>query len=328
MRFLICGLGSIGRRHLRNLLALGEQDILLYRTGKSTLADGELEPFQVYHNLEEALAQRPDAVIVSNPTAFHLDAAIPAARAGCALFLEKPVSHSLERIAELEAALPAAQGRVLVGYQFRFHPGLRAISAALSEGQIGKPLAARIHWGEYLPGWHPWEDYRQGYSARQDLGGGVILTLSHTIDTLGWLFGQAESCWAYTARSGELELDVEDTAEIGVRYRSGVLGSLHMDYLQRPAAHHLEITASRGSIRWDNATGETVVTLDGGETRRYETPAGFERNTMFLEQMKHFIRVAKGEQPPVCTLKDGIETLKLALAALESAQTGRLVPVG
>jgi predicted dehydrogenase len=325
LKILIAGLGSIGRRHLRNLLALGERDIILYRSGRSTLPDGELEPYPVFHDLGQALDQKPEAVIIANPTAVHLDVAIPAAEAGCSILLEKPVSHTLGRVDELALALQRGGGRLLVGYQFRFHPGLQKVSSCLCSGSIGRPLSTRAHWGEYLPDWHPWEDYRQGYSARQDLGGGVILTLSHTIDYLNWFFGPAGSCWAFTNRTGELELDVEDTAEIGLRYRSDVLGSLHMNFLQRPPAHHLEITGSRGSIRWDNATGETQVFSDGEPPRKYSVAPGFERNTMFVDQMKHFIDAARGEAQPVCTLEDGIEALRVALAALESAKVGVIV---
>jgi predicted dehydrogenase len=111
LKFQIAGLGSNGRRHLRNLIELGEEDVVLYRTGKSTISDEELERFPTEYSLEDALAHNPDAVIVSNPTALHLDVAIPAARAGSHLLIEKPYT-------------------------------------------------VHIHWGEHLPGWHPWEDYR------------------------------------------------------------------------------------------------------------------------------------------------------------------------
>jgi predicted dehydrogenase len=161
MKFLIAGLGSIGRRHLRNLLALGERDILLYRTHRSTLPDDEFAGLPVETDLSTALASGVGAVIISNPTALHLEVAIPAAQAGCHLLIEKPISHSLDGIQQLQLAAKASGTRTLVGFQFRFHPGLQRIAQLLQEGAIGKPVSARAFWGEYLPGWHPWEDYRQ-----------------------------------------------------------------------------------------------------------------------------------------------------------------------
>ena len=325
MKFLIAGLGSIGRRHLRNLQALGEQDILLYRSGRSTLPDDDLAGLPVETDLDAALSHKPDAVIISNPTVFHLDVAIPAAQAGCHLLLEKPVSHTWERVDELQAALEQGGGKVLMGFQFRFHPGLQRVVDMLAEGVVGRPVSANAHWGEYLPDWHPWEDYRKSYSARADMGGGVILTLSHPLDYLRWLFGDVSSLWASTAQSGELDLDVEDTAEIGLEFANGVIGSVHLDYLQRPPAHTLEIIGSQGTLRWDNADGAvSLYQVDSGEWEILPAPDGFERNHLFLAEMKHFLEVIRGNAPPLCTLEDGQAALQLALAALRSARTGQI----
>ncbi len=326
MKILIAGFGSIGRRHFQNLLALGERDILFYRSGRSTLPDAELKGYPVETNLDAALSHRPQAVIVANPTALHLDVAIPAAELGCSLFLEKPVSHSLDRLPELQAAVQRSQAKVLVGYQFRFHPGLRQVKRLVEAGEIGRLVSVRAHWGEYLPGWHPWEDYRQAYSARQDLGGGVILTLSHPLDYLRWLFGEVASLWAFTGQLSGLELSVDDTAEIGLRFTSGALGSLHLDYCQRPPAHQLQVIGTQGTIRWDNADGAVQLWRAGlDQWSEYPVPAGFERNTLFLDQMRHFLAVARGEVAPLCTLEDGLQALRLALAAQLSQSQARRI---
>ena len=201
MKFLIAGLGSIGRRHFRNLIALGEKDIVLLRSHHATLSDDELTGYPVETNLDEALKKhKPDAVIVSNPTALHLDVAIPSAKAGCSILMEKPISHSLDRIDQLESALRQGGGQLLVGFQFRFHPTLQKATQLLKENVIGKPLSFHVQWGEYLPNWHPWEDFKNSYAARPDLGGGVILTLTHPLDYLRMLFGEVDSLWAFTER--------------------------------------------------------------------------------------------------------------------------------
>jgi predicted dehydrogenase len=326
MKIMIAGLGSIGRRHFRNLLALGARDILLYRTQHNTPPDDELAGYPVETELEAALAQAPQAVIVSNPTALHLEVAIPAARAGCHLMLEKPVAGSMERISELESAASESGARVLVGYHFRFHPGLRRLRELLAAGETGRPLSVRAQWGEYLPGWHPDEDYRQGYSARADLGGGVVLTLSHPLDYLRWLFGEVQALWTFTGKSSDLELQVEDTAEIGLRFASGVLGSLHLDYNQRPPSHRVEVVTTQGTLCWDNQSGELqVYRSETGGWQAYPLPPRFERNDLFLAEMRHFLQVARGEAEPVCSLVDGVQALRLALAAHDSQQQGKLI---
>ncbi len=326
MKYLIAGFGSIGRRHFQNLLALGERDIGFFRTHRSTLPDDELTGYLVETDLQAALAHRPAAVIIANPTAAHLDIAIPAAATGCHLLLEKPISHDISLVGSLEAAIAQGGGQVLVGYQFRFHPGLQQVAALLADGALGRLLSFRVHWGEYLPGWHPWEDYRKGYSARQDLGGGVILTLSHPLDYVRWFFGEVATLWALTGLHSDLQLDVEDTAEIGLRFANDVVGSIHLNFTQQPPTHHLEIVGTQGTLRWDNADGAVrLFQRDLGRWESHPPPPDFDRNDLFLAEMDHFQAVVQGEATPVCSLADGRAALELALAALELARTGRQI---
>ncbi len=323
MRFLLVGFGSIGRRHLRNLIALGESDIIVLRSGKSTLPVDELVGLTVEYDLQKALSHQPDAAIIANPTALHLPAAIPAAEAGCHLLLEKPISHSLEGLPEFKAALKRGGGKVLVGFQFRFHPGLRKIASLLAEGAIGRAVSARAHWGEFLPNWHPWEDYRASYASLPDLGGGVALTLCHPFDYLRWLMGEVSSMQAMSCSLGGLGVDVEDTVECLLRFQSGAIGSLHLDYIQRPGVHRMEIIGELGTLLWDNADGTARLSSanpDGtpGEWQVFAPPASFERNTLFMDEMRHFLAVIRGEEQSICTLEDSEAALRLALQARQA----------
>jgi predicted dehydrogenase len=325
LKILIAGFGSIGRRHMRNLLALGERDLVFYRSKRSTLPDDEISAYPVETELESALAHRPDAVIISNPTALHLDVAIPAAEMGCAILMEKPISHSMDRLDEFRSAVQRGGGPVLVGFQYRYHPTLQMAAQFIADGRIGVPLFARAHWGEYLPDWHPWEDYRQGYAARADLGGGVILTLCHPFDYLRWMLGEVENLFAFTAISGGLELPVEDTAEVSLRFASGAVGSVHLNYVQQPAVHTLGIVGSKGTLRWNNANG--VLSLYESEKLGWQSFApveGFDRNWMFADEMSDFLAAARGENQPLCGLDDGIRALEIALLARQSAQDGKM----
>lgn len=320
MKFLIAGFGSIGRRHLRNLRALGETDILLYRTHHSTLPDDELRGLTVETDLAKALSHKPDAVVVANPTALHLDVAIPVAEAGCSILMEKPVADTLERVDDLKAALKRGGGKLLVGFQFRFHPGLQKAKTILDSGTIGRPVSATVLWGEYLPNWHPWEDYRQGYAARRDLGGGVVITLTHPLDYLRWLLGDAASVSAQVGTLGDLGIDVEDLADINIRYASGCFGNVHLNYLQQPPVHRMQIVGTGGTLDWDNADGAVrVFSAVDGKMEHYPLPDGFERNDLFLAETRHFIQVVKGLEEPVCSLEDGIAALRMARAVYESS---------
>ncbi len=319
MRFLIVGFGSIGRRHFRNLLSLGERDILFYRTHHSTLENDELEGFPVETDLSVALGYQPDAIIIANPSAYHLDAAIPAARHGCHILLEKPISHSMQRVDEFSEIVQKSRSRVLVGFQFRYHPNLIKIKELLESQRIGRVLSFRSHWGEYLPGWHPWEDYRESYASKKELGGGVLLSLCHNFDYLRWLFGETRVHSALLGYNSGLRIEVEDTADVSLVCDQEIYGSLHLNFIQLPGKHYLEIIGNEGSIFWNYYQNRVdLYTFDAaGEVRMesYSTPEGFDRNDLFIEEMKHFIDVINGEAEPICSLTDGIKALELSVQA-------------
>lgn len=318
MKFVIVGLGSIGRRHLKNLIALGEKDIILCRSMLATLPDDELKGFPVEVAIEAALKHKPDAVIISNPTSMHLGAAIPAAAAGCHILLEKPIDNSLDRVPELKKALKKGGGRLLVGFQYRFHPTLKKVKECLSGGRIGRVVSIKSHWGEALISLHPWEDYRKGYAARKDLGGGVVLTFCHPLDYLSWLFGPAEFIQARIDTMGNLDIDVEDVADIILRFPGGALANVHFNYFEKPKRHFLEIIGTDGTILWNEDSGNVkLCSYNGSAPETILPPEGYERNTMFLEQMRHFLSVVRGEAEPLCTLDDGARALEIALKTRE-----------
>jgi predicted dehydrogenase len=324
---VVAGVGSIGRRHLANLRRLGVEELVLYRTGHGA-REAYLPDVTIETDLAAALACRPAAVLVCNPTALHVPVALEAARAGCALFLEKPISHSLEGLTELAGEIDRRRLTVLLGFQFRFHPTLRKIREWVALGEIGEVVSVRAHWGEYLPGWHPYEDYRASYSARRDLGGGVILTLSHPFDYLRWLVGDVVEVTAFADRRSGLGLDVEDVAQVTLRFAGGALGTVSLDYAERPPSHEIHIVGRRGSIRWSDADG--VAWLHAGESGRRTAarpPHGFDRNAMFLDEMRHFLACLAGEAQPTCRFEDGVAALRIALAAKQSAARGRSVDV-
>ena len=307
MKFLIAGFGSIGRRHLRNLLSLGEKDIILYRSNHSTLPVDEIAEFPVETNIDAAFSHKPDAVIVSNPTHLHLEVALQAAEHGCHILLEKPVSHSLARINEFKALVDQNTIQVLVGFQWRFHPCFQQAAKLISGGTIGRPLSASTHYGDYIPNWHPWEDYRNSYAARRNMGGGVVRTLCHPLDYTRWLMGEVKSVWGVTGHVSDLDIDAEDFADVGFKHSNQAISSIHLDYYQQPSSMRLEIIGTSGTIAWDNA--DNILRNFDPTTGKWElhpAPEKFERNDMFLEEMCHFRAVARGDAQPICSLEDGI----------------------
>jgi predicted dehydrogenase len=333
MKILIVGLGSIGQRHARNLRTiLGDRlELLAYRVRRLSRvitpameadANRNVETeynIQAFDTLDRALAEKPDAAFICNPTSQHLSVAQSCAEHNCHLFIEKPVSHTLTGLDQLLATVDSRQLVALVGYQFRFHPCLKALSSLLAARAIGRILTVRAVVGEYLPGWHVYEDYRKTYAASAALGGGVILSQIHEFDYLYSLFGSPRSVYSLGGHWSSLDLDVEDTASTLMDFLiedKPAAVHLQQDYAQRPPCRQCEIVGEAGKIVADFAA--LRLTAPGVDLDF----AGFDRNQLFLDQTKHFLACLDGGESPIVDLRAGMESLRMALAAKESIATG------
>ncbi|MBK8249821.1 MAG: Gfo/Idh/MocA family oxidoreductase [Gemmatimonadetes bacterium] len=321
-RVVVVGAGSIGQRHLRNLAELGIEAAAL-RTYRGTTGPLVGVPSLTTWDAVDVFA--PDAIIIANPTALHSEVAVRAASAGYHLLVEKPLAHDVA--AAVAACRAAAHAGVvaLVGYHFRHHPSLQVMRDWIRQGAIGTPVHAQVTWGEYLPGWHPGEDHLTGYSARRALGGGAVLTLSHPIDYLRWLLGEVTEVSAMVSQSTPYTLDVEDVAHLTLRFASGVLAAVTLDYAQRPAEHTLRIVGLDGTLTWDARTGVARRTGPDGEVLEAGVAPGFQRNDLFRAELRHFAECVAGEATPACTMDDGLAAVRICVAAMRSSAWGRVV---
>lgn len=344
MKVLMVGLGGIGQRHLRNLKALLGDDlqVLAYRTRRTTplLTDqlkveqgGDLEEryhIQVFTELDQALSAHPEAAFICNPSNLHIPVALAAAQAGCHLFIEKPLSGDIQGIQELIHTVDRKGLVAYVGYQMRYHPCLRFARDLLDQHALGDVLAAQAEVGEYLPGWHTYEDYRQMYASRRDLGGGVILSQIHEMDYLYWLFGLPTRVFTLGGHLSHLEIDVEDVAYSLFDFTSRgkpLPVTLHQDYLQRPPTRTFQVIGDQGKLKID------FVSLEGrqydaqGQLVQEKKFEGFQRNQLFLDELNQFLACVRGEAKPLVSLDDGLNSLKMALAARQSLETGQVVSI-
>jgi predicted dehydrogenase len=331
VRGLVVGLGSIGRRHARNWASLGLGPLAVCRLHKQLQHEPQ-QPLQVeyteYHNLDRALeAWRPDVVLVTNPTSLHVETTRSALQAGAHVLVEKPLGSTLDGIGELVDAARASCRTLMVAYNLRFHPGLKRLKALVAGNAIGRVISARAEVGEYLPDWHPWEDYRRSYSGRRDLGGGAMLTFSHELDALCWLLGAPRRLAALTSHASSLEVDTEDVAELVLQFESGALGSVHVDYVRRPPRRAIEVVGEIGTLRWDYERNRLELFLpDVRQWRLEQGDPTYARNQMYVDELQHFVACVRGEiVQPLVDGEQGAAVLAIALAALESSRTGRTV---
>jgi len=327
MRTLVVGCGSIGKRHIRNLQALEAGEIIAHDVQPERCHEVEREyGVKAYTNLEEALAQKPAVALVCTPTSLHIPPALFAARNSCHLFIEKPLSHSLDGVDELLQIVTEKGLVTLVGCNMRFHPSIVLVKELLEKESIGRVLCARVQAGQYLPDWHPWEDYRQGYSANMSLGGGVILDGIHEIDYISWLLGEVSRIFCFSGKLSSLEIDTEDTAEILLWFKSGAMAEVHLDYVQRSYGRSCQIIGEEGTILWDFS--DKQVKLYSAETKEWQAfpdELDYDTNQMYVEEMKHFIQCLEGKAKPMQDINGGKKILEIALAAKESTKTGKVI---
>ena len=316
-KFFVIGCGSIGKRHIRNLLSLGARDVFAFDTQAQRRQAVQSEfAIPVVDALEDGWARLPNAAFVCTPTSTHLRIAMDAALRECHLFIEKPLSHNCDGVQPLVELVSTRHLISLVGCNMRFHPGLRVIRELLQKNTIGKIVSARAEAGQYLPDWHPQEDYRQSYSSRSELGGGIILDAVHEIDYLYSFFGGVETVLAMHGKLSELEIDTEDTAAILLRFSNGIIGEVHLDYIQRSYCKRCKIIGDLGTIEWDFAMGEVRVYTAVDKTwRTYRQPSEWQINDMYVDETRHFLNCLEGKENAVCDVAVGAAVLAIAMAA-------------
>ncbi len=324
---LVIGCGSIGRRHIGNLKAAGVKNILAFDVRDDRRREAARRfGVETSDDLKKAFDADPRVCFITAPTASHLRLASAAARRGADLFIEKPLSHDYKGIEDFLRTVRRKRLTTLVGCNMRFHPALAMIKTFLDKRVVGRVLSARVEMGQYLPDWHPQEDYRRGYSARRASGGGIILDAIHELDYIRWMLGPVASVSCFAGKLSRLQIETEDTAAILLKFASGAVGEVHVDYVQRAYSRSCQIIGEEGTIRWDWSSGEVrLYRAANKKWKSFPIPAGWDVNRMYSDELKHFLLCLKGKEKPALDVLEAAKVLGVALAAKQSAAAGRVV---
>jgi len=331
--FLIVGLGSIGRRHasiVRRILPEARL-FALARAGRerSMPADADMT---VLHDIDAVLGENIDAAIIANPAPLHIETARVLAESGVDLLIEKPLSDKADGGAELIDTCRANDLVLQVGYCLRFDPALASLKGAVAAGRIGRVMSLACECGQYLPDWREGADYRETVSARKELGGGVLLELSHEIDYARWICGDIAALSASVNRLSDLDIDVEDHADLLVEFQGGCVGNIHIDMAQRSVSRSCRVIGSEGTAEWDGI-GKSARIFDGesGQWRPLWQPPAADpadpADGIYAAQFKDFLRCIETGAAPLVGGDDGLRAVETVLAARRSAEEGRKVPV-
>ena len=326
MKAVLVGFGSIGRRHYKNL-SKSSIEILVCTNRK--LRKQKKNNLRKFDSLEKCIREKPDIGIITNVTSFHIPSAIKLAKAGCHLFIEKPLSNSMVGIKNLLELIKEKKLVTLVGCNMRFHPCLIKIKRLIAEGKIGKVVCVRAENGSYLPEWHPHEDYTKSYASREDLGGGVVLTCIHEIDYLYWLFGEVKEVFSIIGKFSDLNIKVDDLSSILFRFKNNIIGELHLDYFQRPTFRSCKIIGTKGTIYWDSEIN--AVKMYNIKKKKWDEKLklkNFDENDMYVKEILHFLECVKKKKQTINTVNQAAKILEIALAAKKASKVRKGIRIG
>ena len=299
MKVLVIGLGSIGRRHGRNFAELGH-DVAGFDLKRESREwfERDIGSTITFDSIDGAIADGADIAVIASPNCFHLEQSLLCAQAGMHLLVEKPMSTTADGLDELAAVVRSKQLICMLGSNWKFHPGLMRLKQIIDSGELGQIVAVQSIGGQYLPDWHPWEDYRQMYSSRSDLSGGVLLDC-HDIDYLTWLMGPIKSVNCRMINTNTLEISTSDLAAISMEFESGALGSAQIDYLQRPNARRVHISGSQGTAIWDFSEQHVrSFNAESDKWSEYKLATTYDLNQMYVDELNDFIScIEEGRMP-------------------------------
>ena len=328
---LVVGLGSIGRRHaqiIRNLYS----DVKITALRHKRCDDSDIETLGLYRcvtTVEDALTFQPEAAIVANPATKHLEVATQLAEAGVHLLIEKPIAASSEGVQDLIDLCKKKQIVLMTAYNLRFLPSMKEFRKQIQQEKVGKVYSVRAEVGQHLLDWRPKMDYRKTVSAQKRLGGGVLLELSHEIDYLSWIFGPIKWVKSHVYKQSDLEIDVEDTANIilGFENQSGaqLVATLNMDFIRHDTIRQCVVIGKKGSLRWDGITSEVQYCPRGEKGWEGLYSLGPERDYTYVEEIRHFFCSIKSGKSPLISGENGLETVLATEAIHKSSAEGSLV---
>ncbi|MGY5142933.1 MAG: Gfo/Idh/MocA family protein [Candidatus Nitrosopumilus sp. bin_32a] len=320
MKILILGCGSIGQRHIENLQNISNNHLIeVFDKDQSKLADLKMKNI-VIATEESVDSTTYDCVIICTPPITHVGLAIRALKANSNVFIEKPLSNNLEKFDELIQIRNEKDLLVFVGYSFRFNKGLNYIKNLVSTKEFGKILHASAYFGQYLPDWRPNQDFKESYTLKKEMGGGIILDSSHELDYLVWIFGKPESIQANFVLTDILPSNAEAICDVILKFPGNILSTIHMDFVRRKYKRTLEILTENATLEW--SLEENIVKIFESKSNSSKIISSNESiNDMYVEELNHVIGCIRDhKKSEIISLENGISSMNLSFEILKCNQ--------
>ena len=321
LNFAVVGSGSIGLRHTKNLKHLGATKISVFDPDKKRKPFVEELGFNFVTKFEDLRDQNIDIALICTPPYLHLTYLDKLMSFNANVFIEKPLSHSYEQAKKLYKRIKNYPKFITIGFNWRFHESMIKVKELLNNGYIGKPLIGIFESGQYLANWRPTTDYRKGYFAKKETGGGIISDGCHEIDIATWLLGSPSSIISIKSKVSDLEIETEDTAIILLETESNKLIEIHLNAVEKGYARNSKIIGENGTITWDFLEGVKISSDEMNETYKL-TP---DTNEMYVDELRNFINNVIKSKSPSISYERGLEIQKIIYSAHLSAEKGKKI---
>ena len=319
MKVLVIGCGSIGYRHLKNVLALKKVSASACELDKTIVARiSEEFAIPIFSDVDQALALMPDLAIIAVPNYLHIPLALKALKSNSHVFIEKPLSHSLDGFQDLKKLAERKNKKVFVGCNMRFHEPIEKIDEWLSEGRIGNLIHVKLSYGNYLPRSRD-TDYKKSYVLRPEQGGGILFDSVHELDLIRRWMHNPKLKLAHVQKSGTLDKDLDDSVDMVLETAAKQVAVLHSDYYRRERSRFYELIGTHGVIRWDalgkNPENSTLTLTDSRGEPKLELNYSLDLNEMYKKEIRKFFQCIHDDETPPLSIVEAAELLRILLAA-------------
>ncbi len=327
MKFLVIGLGSMGKRRIRNLQYLKAGEIIGFDLREDRCKETEkkyrIKTFKIF---KEAILENPDIFIISTPPDEHIKYALIAARNSKYFFTE--VGLSTEGIDELITLCKEKSIVAAASCSMRFHPAVQIIKKLVEKKEIGKILAFTHHCGHYLANWHTYEDYRSFYVGKRETGGARDM-VPFELDWIIWILGKIKTISCMKDKLTNLDVDIDDTYSLLVSLENKILGSILIDVICKFPYRVIKLIGEEGVITWDQSKRyvEIFTSYDKKWRKEPVEEGTIEKGyvtgeKMYIEEMNHFIKAIKGKEKWMRSFLDEKKMLEILNKAERSSNEG------
>jgi len=310
---LVIGTGNIAKRHIANLRKLHQKGVIgCVSSSGRYLTSKDVDVDVIFKDKSEARKNSPRMAIIASPSSFHLQDAGMFLAQDIPVLIEKPITDSINKLSSFKKTLQLKKDLIEIGYNYRYSCSLIKFKEIIQEKNLlGDLFSVHIEVGQYLPQWRADKDYTRSVSANKNLGGGALLELSHELDYLLWIFGDFESVYCRATNSGKLKIDVEDLVDALLVNETGLVVHFHSDFLQRNPTRYCKVKGEKGTLTLNLLNSSIIFEDNEGREKIIFCELNYDKNKMYLDMMKRFYKLAKGDLKPLITVEEATKVVSL-----------------